>query len=328
MELRKVMMNRWSIAVAGVVLQVALGAVYAWSVFRAPLSKQFGWSISEVTLTFTISICVLGIAAFFGGLWLNRVGPRVVALTGGFLYGLGVFLARFSDHKLWWLYLSYGVIGGIGLGFSYIVPVAVLVKWFPDRRGLITGIAVGGFGAGALVTAPVATRLIQSVGVLQTFAYLRIAFLIIPVAAGYFMQTPPAGWKPKGWAPTSSQASQRSARDYTLGEALRTWQWWALWLLLFLNPCAGISVISQESPLFQELARVGAATAAGMVGVASIGNALGRVFWAWASDSITRRATFVVMFLGQAALFWALPSISSAGMLTIVAFIVLMCSGG
>ena len=153
-------------------MQVALGAVYAWSVFRNPLSKQFGWSIPQITLTFTISICVLGVASFFGGLWLNRKGPRVVALTGGFLYGLGVFLASFSAHKLWWLYLSYGVIGGVGLGLGYIVPVAVLVKWFPDRRGLITGIAVGGFGAGALVTAPVATRLIQSVGVLQTFAYL------------------------------------------------------------------------------------------------------------------------------------------------------------
>jgi MFS transporter, OFA family, oxalate/formate antiporter len=322
------MTNRWSIAIAGVLLQGALGAVYAWSVFRAPLTKQFGWGISEVTLTFTISIFVLGIAAFFGGLWLNRVGPRVVALTGGFLYGLGVFLASFSDHKLWWLYLSYGVIGGIGLGFSYIVPVAVLVKWFPDRRGLITGIAVGGFGAGALVTAPLATWLIQSVGVLPTFAYLGIAFLVVTVASGYFMQNPPAGWRPQGWAPTATQASQRSSRDYTLGEALRTWQWWALWLLLFLNTSAGISVISQESPLFQELARVTAVAAAGMVGVASIGNALGRVFWAWASDSITRRGTFVAMFLGQTLLFWALPSINSAGVLTIVAFIVLMCYGG
>src|ERR1700687_2336285 len=129
-------MNRWVIATAGVFLQVALGAVYAWSVFRAPLAKQFGWSISEVTLTFTISIFVLGIAAFFGGLWLNRKGPRLVAVTGGALYGLGVFLASFSS-RLWWLYLSYGLIGGIGLGVSYIVPVAGLVKWFPGRRGLI-----------------------------------------------------------------------------------------------------------------------------------------------------------------------------------------------
>jgi OFA family oxalate/formate antiporter-like MFS transporter len=320
--------NRWVIATAGVFLQIALGAVYAWSVFRIPLAKQFGWSIPEVTLTFTISIFVLGIAAFFGGLWLNRSGPRIVALTGGVLYGFGVFLASFSDHGLWWLYLSYGVIGGIGLGFSYIVPVAVLVKWFPDRRGLITGIAVGGFGAGALITAPVATRLIQTVGVLHTFSYLGIAFLFVTVISSLFMQNPPEGWRPEGWVPTASEVSHRAKRDYTLGEALGTWQWWALWLLLFLNTSAGISVISQEAPLFQELARVSAVVAAGMVGAVSIGNALGRVFWAWASDVITRKATFFVMFLVQALLFWFLPGITSAGILTVVAFIILLCYGG
>jgi OFA family oxalate/formate antiporter-like MFS transporter len=309
-------------------MQVALGAVYAWSVFRAPLVKQFGWSISEVTLTFTISIFVLGIAAFFGGLWLNRKGPRVVAITGGTLYGLGVFLASFSANKLWWLYLSYGLIGGIGLGFSYIVPVAVLVKWFPDRRGLITGIAVGGFGAGALITAPVATRLIQSTGVLNTFAYLGIAYLIVTVVASLFMQNPPEGWRPEGWTPTASQTSQRAGRDYTLGEALKTWQWYALWLLLFLNTFAGISIISQEAPIFEELVGVGAVVAASMVGVVSIGNALGRVFWAWVSDSITRRATFFVMFVVQVLLFWFLPSITAVWLMTMVAFVVLMCYGG
>jgi OFA family oxalate/formate antiporter-like MFS transporter len=320
--------NRWVIAVAGIFMQIALGAVYAWSVFRVPLSKQFGWSISEVTLTFTISIFMLGVSAFFGGLWLNRKGPRIVALTGGLLYGAGVFLASFSDHYLWWLYLTYGVIGGIGLGFGYIVPIAVLVKWFPDRRGLITGIAVGGFGAGALVTAPVATRLIEGVGVLQTFAYLGIAFLIVTVVSSYFLQNPPEGWRPEGWLPTTSQSSQRAAREFTLGEALKTRQWWILWLLLFLNTSAGISVISQEAPLFQELAGVSAVVAASMVGVASIGNAVGRVFWAWISDLITRRATFLVILLLQVFLFWIFPDISSVVTLTILTFIILMCYGG
>src|ERR1700726_4080735 len=319
--------NRWVVAIAGVFLQIALGAVYAWSVFRVPLAKQFGWSISEVTLTFTISIFVLGIDLFFGGMKLNRKGPRIVALTGGVLYGLGVFLASFS-HNLWWLYFSYGFIGGIGLGLGYIVPVAVLVKWFPDRRGLITGIAVGGFGAGALITAPVATRLIQSVGVLTTFAYLGIAYLVVTIIAGSFMQNPPDGWKPEGWSPTASQTSQRAGRDFMLGEALKTWQWYALWLLLFLNTCAGISVISQEAPIFQELTGVTAVVAGGMVGVASLGNAVGRVFWAWVSDLITRRATFFVMFLLQVLLFWFLPNVASASLMTIVTFVVLMCYGG
>src|SRR3984885_3915882 len=242
------MMNkfrRWWIAFAGVLLQMALGAVYAWSVFRTPLAKQFNWTISQVTLTFTIAIMVLGFASFFGGLWLKRVGPRVVAMTGGVLYGGGLFLASFSDRGVWWLYLTYGVIGGIGLGFAYIVPISVMVKWFPDRRGLMTGIAVGGFGAGALVTAPLATRLIQAVGVLSTFAYLGIAFLLVTITCGYFMQNPPQGWKPEGLAATGTQNAQRAAGDYTLGGALRTWQWWALWLLLFLNTSAGISIISQ-----------------------------------------------------------------------------------
>ncbi|MEY2604360.1 MAG: transporter, family, oxalate/formate antiporter [Verrucomicrobiota bacterium] len=319
--------NRWVIAIAGIFFQIALGAVYAWSVFRVPLAKQFGWSISEVTLTFTISIFVLGIAAFFGGLWLNRKGPRIVALTGGVLYGLGVFLASFS-HNLWWLYLSYGFIGGIGLGLGYIVPVAVLVKWFPDRRGLITGIAVGGFGAGALITAPVATRLIQSVGVLSTFAYLGVGYLIVTVIAGSFMQNPPDGWKPEGWSPTATETAQRAGHDFKLGEALRTWQWYALWLLLFLNTCAGISVISQEAPIFQELTGASAIVAANMVGLASIGNAVGRVFWAWVSDLITRRATFAIMFVLQALLFWFLPSIATISLMTIVTFVVLMCYGG
>ena len=321
-------LNRWGIAFAGVVLQVVLGSVYAWSVFRLPLTKQFHWTIPQVTLTFTISICVLGVAAFFGGLWLNRSGPRVVALTGALLYGVGTLLAGFSGDRLWWLYLTYGVIGGTGLGFAYIVPISVLVKWFPDRRGLITGIAVGGFGAGALVTAPVATRLIQTVGVLPTFVDLGAAYAILGLLTAYFMQNPPAGWLPEGWTPSTKLTAQRSAKEYTLKSALMTWQWWALWLILFLNTSAGISVISQESPIFQELAKVTVIVAAGMVGIVSIGNAFGRVFWAWISDIITRRFAFVVMFLLQVILFWVLPTISSATLLTVLSFIILMCYGG
>jgi OFA family oxalate/formate antiporter-like MFS transporter len=320
--------NRWVIAIAGVFLQIVLGAVYAWSVFRIPLSKQFGWSISQVTLTFTISIFVLGFAAFFGGLWMNRKGPRVVALTGGTLYGLGVFLTSFSANNLWWLYFSYGFIGGLGLGLGYIVPVAVLVKWFPDRRGLITGIAVGGFGGGALITAPVATRLIQSVGVLPTFAYLGVAYFIIAIIAALFMQNPPEGFVPEGWTPSAKETSQRAGHDFVLSEALKAWQWWALWLILFLNTCAGIAVISQEAPIFQELTGVSALAAGGMVGIVSLGNAVGRVFWAWLSDLITRRATFAVMFVLQIFLFWFLPSIAVPSMITMVTFVILMCYGG
>ncbi len=321
--------KRWGIAMAAVVLQIALGAVYAWSVFRKPLTApRFGWTIEEVTLTFTIAIFVLGFAAFFGGLWSNRSGPRVVAMTGGLLYGTGVALASLSNHGLWWLYLSYGVIGGVGLGFAYIIPISVLVKWFPDKRGLMTGIAVGGFGAGALITAPVATHLIQTVGVLNTFLYLGLVFLVTTVICGSFMQNPPEDYRPAGWEPSAALQRAEAARDFTLGEALRSWQWWALWLLLFLNTCAGISIISQEAPMFQELAGVTALAASGMVGIAAFGNGAGRIFWAWVSDLIPRRFVFLIMFLLQAVLFWLLPGVSTRTTLTVVAFIILLCYGG
>jgi OFA family oxalate/formate antiporter-like MFS transporter len=174
----------------------------------------------------------------------------------------------------------------------------------------------------------VATRLIQSVGVLQTFAYIGIVFLVVSVVAGYFMQNPPDGWKPEGWTETPKELGQRSAKDLTLGDALKTWQWWALWLLLFLNTSAGISIISQEAPMFQEFAKVTAIVAAGMVGIVSIGNALGRVFWAWASDALGRRMTFAVMFIVQIGLFWFLPNLHSVVAVTTVGFIILMCYGG
>jgi OFA family oxalate/formate antiporter-like MFS transporter len=319
--------NRYQIALAGVAIQVVLGAVYAWSVFRIPLAARFGWSISEVTLTFTISIVVLGIAAFFGGIWLNKSGPRIVAVAGGFLYGTGVILASLSNNGLWWLYLSYGVVGGAGLGLGYIVPIAVLVKWFPERPGLITGIAVGGFGAGALITAPIATALIKRVGVLSTFAYLGTVYLVVSLVAGMFMKNPPEGWQPEGHT-ASRVLSQPATNQYSLREALGTWQWWVQWLILFLNTSAGISIISQEAPMFQELAHVSAPVAASMVGIVSIGNALGRVFWAWISDSITRRVTFIVMFAMQVVLFWILPGIISAAALTGISFTILLCYGG
>jgi OFA family oxalate/formate antiporter-like MFS transporter len=319
--------NRWIIAAAGVVLQVALGAVYAWSVFRTPLVRGFGWSISEVTLTFTIAIFTLGIAAFIGGLWMRAKGPRIVGMTGGVLYGLGMFLASFSNHGLWVLYLTYGLIGGAGIGLAYIVPIATLVKWFPDRRGFITGVAVAGFGAGALVTAPIATRLIAHTGVLETFAILGIANFILVVGSSLFMVNPPPNYRPAGWTPDAAQVAG-AARNYTLGEALRTWQWYALWALLFLNVTVGIAIISQAAPMAQEITGVSATTAAGMVGIISIANGSGRFLWAWLSDFVGRRWVFLAMFLLQAILFFLMPGATSFGVFTAIAFVILLCYGG
>src|SRR6266576_178251 len=267
--------NRWGIALAGVVMQIALGAVYAWSVFRIPLTKTFGWTISQVTLAFTLAILMLGFAAFAGGLWMRKSGPRTVAIAAGILYGAGVFLASLSAGHLNWLYFSYGFLGGIGLGLGYIVPVATLVKWFPDKRGMITGIAVAGFGAGALITAPIASRLIVSIGVMKTFAVLGTAYFIAVTVPAIFMKDPPAGYRPEGWQLSEAQKRQRAGTDYTLSQALRRWQWYALWAMLFLNTSAGISIISQAAPMAQEITGVTAAVAAGMVGIISIGNGAG-----------------------------------------------------
>ena len=320
--------NRWGIALAGVVMQIALGAVYAWSVFRIPLTKAFGWTISQVTFTFTLAILMRGFAAFVGGLWMRKSGPRRVAIAAGIFYGGGVFLASLSAGHLYWLYFSYGFLGGIGLGLGYIVPVATLVKWFPDKRGMITGIAVAGFGAGALITAPIAGRLIVKVGVLKTFAVLGIAYLVAVVVPALFMRDPPAEYRPEGWQPSEAQKRERAGTDYTLSQALGRWQWYALWAMLFLNTSAGISIISQAAPMAQEITRVSAAVAAGMVGIISIANGAGRFLWAWFSDLVGRRAVFLTMFLLQAALFWFITDVSSFSAFTALAFIILLCYGG
>jgi MFS transporter, OFA family, oxalate/formate antiporter len=320
--------NRWWIAVAGVFLQMALGAAYAWSVFRIPLSKQFGWTIAQVSFTFTISFFFLGCTSVLGGLWMNRKGPRVVAMFAGLLWGGGVFLASFSAYKLWWLYLTYGVIGGTGLGMGYIVPLAVLMKWFPERRGLMTGIAVGGFGAGSLLAAPLAGELMQRVGLMPTFAYLGLAFGAVAIASGFFMRNPPEGWKPAGWIPSAAQMAQRTARDYTLRQALRTWQWWALCGLMSINTMAGLSVVSQASPMFQEIGKVSAVAAASLVGLISVANGLGRVVWAWISDLAGRKPAYITMYLLQAVLFWGFHWIHSPAILAAATFTIVLCYGG
>ena len=320
--------NRWLLAGGGVLMQLALGAVYAWSVFRIPLSKTFGWSIQDVTWAFSLAILALGFAAFIGGLWMRKVGPRVVGITAGICYGLGVGLSSLASGNILILWLSYGVLGGIGLGLGYIVPLATLVRWFPDRRGFITGLAVAGFGGGALITAPVAQQLITSFGPLPTLAILGVAYFIMVVLGSSIMRNPPEGWRPAGWQPSAKQQEQLDARDYTLKEALSTWQWYVLWAMLFLNVTAGISIISQASPMAQEISGVNAGIAAGMVGLISIANGLGRLLWAWFSDAIGRRNVFLIMFLLQAALFFVLPSQHEFTALATICFVVISCYGG
>jgi len=322
--------RRWRIAAAAIVTQVCLGAVYGWSVFVAPLVAMTGWSLTQVSLTFTLAIAFLGVGTILGGLWQDRAGPRPVATLAGILYGAGYLLAGWfvAEHSLGGLYFSYGVLGGIGMGMGYITPVATLTKWFPDRRGLMTGVAVAGYGAGALVMSPFAARSIAARGVPATFEVLGVVYLVLIVAAARVYSHPPAGWRPEGWQPTGSVVRAASAYDFSVPEAMRTRTFWTLWLMLFLNVSAGIMIISQASPMAQQLAHMTPVAAAGMVGVISMFNGAGRVLWAWASDSIGRARVYLLLYIIQAVIFIALPHLTSVTLFSAALAIIGLCYGG
>lgn len=319
--------NRWLIAAAGIIMQVMLGAIYAWSVFRIPLTELYGASVTQVNLAFTIAILLVGFAAFAGGLWMRSAGPRPVAITAGILYGLGVFLASFAS-SLPILYVTYGVLAGIGLGLGYIVPIATLVKWFPDKRGFITGVAVAGFGGGAVVTTLIARALIGDLGPLGTFRILGIIYLIGVVGPALFMKNPPEGFRPAGWVPDTTQQSGTSGREYAFGDAMKTWQWYALWALLFLNASVGIAIIAEASPMTQEITGASPTLAAFLVILISFANAAGRFFWAWLSDAIGRKWTFLAMFVVQAVLLVAAAQVSTFVLFAAIAMIIISAYGG
>jgi OFA family oxalate/formate antiporter-like MFS transporter len=321
--------GRWWIAGAAVLVQLALGAVYAWSVFVNPLIDQMGWSRTQTALPFIVTIGILFIGTFVGGRIQDSIGPRPVVLVGGTLYSLGVMLASLVEtpDQLWLLILTYGVIAGLGLGAGYIVPIAMLVKWFPDKRGLITGVAVAGFGAGALVTAPVANRLIVPDDVSQVFLPLGIAYLVSTLVGGAFFRNPPPGYVVAGFEAGKTRTSA-SARSYTLGEALRTPQWYGLTAMLALNVTAGIALISQAAPAATEITGMSAASAAGAVGILAVFNGAGRVVWGWTSDVIGRMRAFLGIFALQVVCFGLLPSASPVALFLTLSGIVYLCYGG
>ena len=322
--------SRWLIAAAAVVMQICLGAAYGWSVFVQPLVNTTSWTLTEVSLNFTIAIAFLGLGTILGGMWQDRAGPRRVATVAGVIYGVSYLLAGFfaSRQSLSGLYFSYGVLGGIGMGMGYITPVATVTKWFPDRRGLMTGVAVAGYGAGALIMSPFAARSIVARGVPATFEILGVVYLILVVAAAQCYANPPAGWRPAGWQPRGAVAQAASTYDFTVGEAMRTRQFWMLWLMLFLNVSAGIMIISQASPMAQQLVHMTPVAAAGMVGLISIFNGAGRVFWAWVSDSFGRARVYFLLYAIQAVIFFMLPSLTNLTLFSAAFAVIGLCYGG
>jgi OFA family oxalate/formate antiporter-like MFS transporter len=322
--------NRWGIAVAAVVMQICLGAVYGWSVFKIPLMRAEHWSETQVQLNFTLAIFFLGVGTIIGGLWQDKAGPRKVASLAGLIYGIGYILAGVSatHHSLNGLYIAYGVLTGIGMGMGYICPVATLVKWFPERRGLMTGVAVCGYGAGALIMSPVAAREILAYGVSTTFWSLGIVYLVLVFAAAQFYANPPQGWRPAGWEPRSAVAKAATTYDYTVREAMGIWQFWLLWAMLFLNVSAGIMIISQASPMAQQLVGMTPVAAAGMVGLISIFNGTGRVFWAWVSDHLGRARVYFLLYAIQVIIFFSLPQIHNVTWFSAAFALIGLCYGG
>src|SRR3954463_347762 len=322
--------NRWGIAAAAVVMQVCLGAAYGWSVFVSPLAALTGWTLTQISVNFTLAIAFLGVGTIVGGLWQDRVGPRRVATVAGVIYGVSYLLAGYfaSAHSLAGLYFSYGLLSGIGMGMGYITPVATITKWFPDRRGLMTGVAVAGYGAGALIMSPFAARSIVARGVPATFEILGAVYLVLVVAAAQFYCNPPAGWRPANWQPTRTVAKAASTYDFTVQDAMRTPQFWMLWLILFLNVSAGIMIISQASPMAQQLAHMTPVAAAGMVGLISIFNGAGRVFWAWVSDYLGRARVYLLLYVIQAVIFMMLPRLTNLTLFSAAFAIIGLCYGG
>ena len=323
--------GRWGLVVAAVLVQLAIGAVYAWSVFNKPLQDEFGWSKAEAVLPFEVAIGTIFIGSLIGGRIQDRTGPRPVALGGGLLYSAGIMLASLvsSSDQLWLLVLTYGVMGGIGLGAVYITPIAMLVKWFPERRGLITGIAVAGFGFGAVITAPVAKALLAGTdhkpGV---FFPLGVGYLVAVLLGATFFRNPPEGYKVPGWEPGTGGRAVAGTRVYTLSEALRTKQWYLLTAILALNVTCGIGFISQASDSAQAVAGVTATTAATMVGILGLFNGGGRIGWAWLSDHTGRMVAFVGMLGLQAVCFFLLPHARPFALFAILAALVYLAYGG
>ncbi|MSO84027.1 MAG: MFS transporter [Acidobacteria bacterium] len=298
-------MNRWLPVVGGVCMNLALGTLYAWSVFVLPLEREFGWSRAETSWTFTIAVVTFAASFILAGRIQDLRGPRICAAIGGTLVGLGFVLSSFTT-SLWHLYVMFGVVVGLGNGFGYATPMPVASKWFPDKRGLVVGLMVGGYGAGSAIFGPVATALIGSLGWRPTFQILGALFFGMCMIGAWLLKNPPPGYQPPGWTPAqSSAAAQRGARDYSPSEMLKTPTFVALWIAYCLGTTAGLMIISQLVP-FARAAGLSAAAATFAITIGAVGNAGGRILSGWLSDTLGRLTTLRVMVLLSAV---AMPTL-------------------
>ena len=340
--------NRFLVPPAALAVHLSIGQAYAFSTFNLPLTKLIGlkqsgpgdWELTDVGWTFSIAIAILGLSAAVFGRWVERVGPRKSMFVAALCFGSGFIVAAIGIHYhlLFLLYLGYGVLGGCGLGIGYISPVSTLIKWFPDRPGMATGMAIMGFGGGALIAAPLSLLLMDhfktatSNGVMETFVTMGVIYFLYMMIGVICVRVPSPDWKPAGWTPTAKPKALVTSANVLVEQAWRTPQFWLLWVVLCMNVTAGIGVLSQASPMIQEIfsGRVTASAAAGFVGLLSLFNMAGRFFWASTSDYIGRRNTYIVFFSLGILLYMTIPSLGYAGdkSLFVAAFVVILSMYG
>jgi len=351
--------NRWLAPPAALAIHLSIGMAYGFSVFWLPLSRAIGithatpadWQISTLAWTYTLQFVFLGSSAALFGRWIERVGPRLTGVvaaccwSGGFLIAaLGIY-----THQIVLLWLGSGAIGGCGLGLGYLSPVSTLIKWFPDRRGLATGLAIMGFGGGAMIGSPLAAWLVRqfatatSVGVWQTFVVLGVLYFVIMMCGAFAYRVPPADWKPAGWTPPTQGSAMITSHSIDVGQAWRTPQFWLLWIVLCMNVSAGIGIINMASPMIQEIfggrllslpdfsyrelsedqRRQLAGIGAGFASLLSVFNILGRIAWASASDYLGRKRVYAIFFALGFVLYLAIPSAAQLG--SVALFVFLLC---
>jgi OFA family oxalate/formate antiporter-like MFS transporter len=308
-------------------MQLMLGTVYAWSVFKKPFMTAHGWTGPQVGMAFTIVIFFIGVAAAFGGRFVDKAGAKKVATLAAILFGLGTILTGLADKigSIWLLYASYGVIGGIGNGLGYVTPIAVLVRWFPDKRGLITGLAVMGFGLGAAIMGQIAPFTIVYLGLGKTFILFGVIFLIVLLFAARSLVNPPPGWE--GLLEVRKKTSLKSS-SVDLKSAVGMYQFYLLWGILCLNVTAGIALLSNLSPMAQSQVGLSAVAAGTLIFVCSLFNGFGRIFWATLSDKFGRKTVFLLILATQIPAFIALPNIHSPFLFGAVCCYILLCYGG
>jgi MFS family permease len=333
--------NRFLVPPAALAVHLSIGQAYAFSTFNLPLSKLIGlthsapsdWTLKELGWVFSIAIAVLGSSAAIFGRWVERVGPRKSMFVAALCFGGGFLVSAVGIHlhTLWLLYLGYGVLGGCGLGIGYISPVSTLIKWFPDRPGMATGMAIMGFGGGALIAAPLSVLLMKhlatasSNGVLETFVTMGVIYFMFMMVGVITVRVPADRWKPTGWIAPAQPKKLVTTANVAADVAWRTPQFWLLWWVLCMNVTAGIGVLGQASPMIQEIftGRVTPLVAASFVGLLSLFNMGGRFIWATASDYIGRRNTYMVFFVLGILLYASVPTLGHTGSMAL--FVAAFC---